>query len=330
MTGAIGDALNPLPSGSSLTVTGGGVLNFAGANTYRGSTIIQEGVLSVADGQALGTSGNAEIQTVDLTGLAVGSEFTLTFKGKTTAPILYTGDGPTDAAAIQTALSALASIGGQANIGGAVAVTPAFVAGTFDVELGGSLTGFDQPMMLAGVVGGFGVATVTEKVAGSGGTEIADGASLQLIGAITVAGEPLLVHGTGGAAPSVPTQWFQVGPEGINNGQTPGNQRTTGRITSTVADPRDPNVIYVGTAGGGAWKTIDGGRTWRPLFDAIPEIQSISVGTGLPFTLSFEGEESAPIDPASPTLAEDIQSALNALATIGGAGAHVDRHRAPG
>ena len=31
VTGAIGDALNPLPSGSSLTVSGGGVLEFAGA-----------------------------------------------------------------------------------------------------------------------------------------------------------------------------------------------------------------------------------------------------------------------------------------------------------
>ena len=78
---------------------------------------------------------------------------------------------------------------------------------------------------------------------------------------------------------NVPVQWFQVGPEGINNGQTPGSQRTTGRITGSVADPRDPNIIYVSTAGGGAWKTIDGGKTWRPLFDAIPEIQTIQVNT---------------------------------------------------
>jgi autotransporter-associated beta strand protein len=323
VTGAIGDALNPLPSGSSLTVSGGGVLEFAGANSYRGSTIIQEGVLTVADGLSLGTSGNAEVQTVTLLGLEPEGEFTLTFNGKTTAPITYSGDGPTDAAAIQAALTLLTSIGGQANIAGSVSVTPAFEADTFDVELGGSLTGFNQAMMTGAVTSGPGAISITEKVAGSGGTEIDDGASLQLVGAITVAGEPLLVHGTGGASPDIPTQWFQVGPEGISNGQTPGAQRTTGRVTGSVADPRDPNIIYISTAGGGAWKTVDGGKTWRPLFDAVPEIQRIEVGTTDPFSLSFGGQSTAPLDGASPTLAADIQAALNGLSTVGGAGAHV-------
>ncbi|MFP5353707.1 MAG: WD40/YVTN/BNR-like repeat-containing protein, partial [Gemmatimonadota bacterium] len=29
----------------------------------------------------------------------------------------------------------------------------------------------------------------------------------------------------------------------------------------------DPNTVYIGTAAGGIWKTINGGTTWAPLFD---------------------------------------------------------------
>ena len=278
LMGGIDDELNPVASGSSLTISGGGVVEMVGANTYRGSTIVNQGVLTIDNSQSLGGSGNAEVQTVAVTGATAGvTSFTLTFKGKTTAPILYTGDGPTDAAAIQAALNALASIGGSANIGG-VATVASPAAGIFDVTLGGSFTGFNQTAMTAALVTGPGAIAISEKVAGSGGTEIANGASLQLSGSISVAGEPLLIHGTGSAVlPQIPNQWFQVGPESIANGQTPGAQNTTGRITGTVVDPRDPNIIYVATAGGGAWKTIDGGKTWRPIFDAIPEIQIINV-----------------------------------------------------
>ncbi len=36
----------------------------------------------------------------------------------------------------------------------------------------------------------------------------------------------------------------------------------TGRITAIVIDHHDRITIYVGTAQGGVWKTIDGGRSW--------------------------------------------------------------------
>ena len=38
-------------------------------------------------------------------------------------------------------------------------------------------------------------------------------------------------------------------------------------MTGVAVDPSDSNVIYISTAGGGAWKTKNGGRTWTPLFD---------------------------------------------------------------
>ncbi len=41
----------------------------------------------------------------------------------------------------------------------------------------------------------------------------------------------------------------------------------SGRITGVAAHPSDPNTIYVATAGGGVWKTMDGGVNWAPLTD---------------------------------------------------------------
>jgi hypothetical protein len=45
-----------------------------------------------------------------------------------------------------------------------------------------------------------------------------------------------------------------------------------GRITSVSGIPGEPNIYYAGTPNGGVWKTIDGGRTWKPIFDRIPTL----------------------------------------------------------
>ena len=39
-----------------------------------------------------------------------------------------------------------------------------------------------------------------------------------------------------------------------------------GRVPVVVGVPGDPNVIYVGAASGGVWKSTDGGDTWRAVF----------------------------------------------------------------
>jgi len=43
-----------------------------------------------------------------------------------------------------------------------------------------------------------------------------------------------------------------------------------GRVTSVCGVPSQPNVYYIGTPGGGVWKTEDGGRVWKPIFDSVP------------------------------------------------------------
>ena len=40
-----------------------------------------------------------------------------------------------------------------------------------------------------------------------------------------------------------------------------------GRVTSVVGIPGNPNIYYVGAAGGGVFKTVDGGLTWNAIFE---------------------------------------------------------------
>jgi len=68
------------------------------------------------------------------------------------------------------------------------------------------------------------------------------------------------------SVPPIPgaSNWVQVGPTAIPYGQSNSAERVlvTGRVTAIVAHPSDSNIIYVGTAQGGIWKTTDGGRNW--------------------------------------------------------------------
>src|SRR5712692_9595589 len=48
----------------------------------------------------------------------------------------------------------------------------------------------------------------------------------------------------------------------------------SGRVSAGAIDP-DPNIYYIGTPGGGVWKTTNAGQTWVPVFD---EAHVASVG----------------------------------------------------
>lgn len=50
---------------------------------------------------------------------------------------------------------------------------------------------------------------------------------------------------------------------------------TSGRIIDLAVDPRDAHVWFVATAGGGVWKTTNGGTTFKPVFDGE---KSFSIG----------------------------------------------------
>ncbi len=44
----------------------------------------------------------------------------------------------------------------------------------------------------------------------------------------------------------------------------------SGRIAAIEASPANPDVVYVGAATGGVWKSVNGGLTWDPVFDDQP------------------------------------------------------------
>lgn len=45
----------------------------------------------------------------------------------------------------------------------------------------------------------------------------------------------------------------------------------SGRITAIEGVPTDPKVLYVGTAGGGVWKSTTAGMTFEPIFEKYPQ-----------------------------------------------------------
>src|SRR5215216_1427408 len=71
---------------------------------------------------------------------------------------------------------------------------------------------------------------------------------------------------------SDPNGWVPIGPACVPNGQL-GRERfgrgpISGRCTAIALDPTQPDqIVYVGTAMGGVWKSTDGGLTWTPKSD---------------------------------------------------------------
>ncbi len=98
--------------------------------------------IDILQGGAVGLTPNGTTQSVTLTDATANTtKFTLTFSGKTTTAIAYTGNTTTDAQAVQNALAALANIGA-----GNVTVTEA-TAGVFTVVFGGTLANSAQPKL---------------------------------------------------------------------------------------------------------------------------------------------------------------------------------------
>ena len=91
-------------------------------------------------------------------------------------------------------------------------------------------------------------------------------------------------------APVIPaslvTPWTPLGPAPIPNGQTTGvSQAVSGRVTVIAVHPTNENIVYVGTAQGGLYRSLNGGATWTPLTD-----NALSLAIG-----------SIAIDPLDPT-----------------------------
>ena len=64
-----------------------------------------------------------------------------------------------------------------------------------------------------------------------------------------------------------------IGPAGMS-----------GRITAVDAVVAHPNIVYVGAATGGLWKSVNGGQTWTAVFDGQPvlSIGAVAINQGNP------------------------------------------------
>jgi hypothetical protein len=61
--------------------------------------------------------------------------------------------------------------------------------------------------------------------------------------------------------PATRSVWFSLGPANFG-----------GRMLAIDFDPANSSVVYAGAAGGGVWRSNDGGLTWFPRSDEIPTL----------------------------------------------------------
>ncbi len=76
----------------------------------------------------------------------------------------------------------------------------------------------------------------------------------------------------GGKRIQITERWRPVGPIGILTGKG----KASGRINTIAISPADPNLMLVGGATGGIWRSVNDGRTFSPVSD---NIVGLSVGS---------------------------------------------------
>jgi photosystem II stability/assembly factor-like uncharacterized protein len=75
------------------------------------------------------------------------------------------------------------------------------------------------------------------------------------------------------SSPTSTVSWVSVNPMGMFYART-NNNYVSGRTNSIAFHPSNPNVMYIGAAQGGVWKTTDGGVTWQALTDNLSTLSS--------------------------------------------------------
>lgn len=72
-------------------------------------------------------------------------------------------------------------------------------------------------------------------------------------------------------------RWRQIGPF------------RAGRVTAVAGIAGNAAIYYMGTPGGGLWKTVDGGTVWTPVSDSVPvsSIGAVSVAPSQPDIVYF-------------------------------------------
>ena len=78
-----------------------------------------------------------------------------------------------------------------------------------------------------------------------------------------------------------PTTWTSIGPQPINVPATGfpfnGSPFNSGRVAALAVHPTNPDIVFLGAAAGGVWRSMDGGTNWTPLTDNQPSLSTGSV-----------------------------------------------------
>ncbi len=101
----------------------------------------------------------------------------------------------------------------------------------------------------------------------------------------------------------VPLSWAQIDTARVHGltARQIGPAGMSGRVVALAVEPGNPDVIYVGAASGGLWRSEDGGVTWTPLFDKQPvaSIGAIAIDPNNPDVIWVGTGEGTPRNSAS-------------------------------
>lgn len=86
--------------------------------------------------------------------------------------------------------------------------------------------------------------------------------------------------------------WQPLGPAPIPVSPT---TSYSGRVSAIAVHPTNPNIVYVGTAQGGLYRTLDGGANWTPMLDGALSlaIGSVAIAPSDPSTVFVGTGEAA-------------------------------------
>lgn len=66
--------------------------------------------------------------------------------------------------------------------------------------------------------------------------------------------------------------WIPLGPDKEVPTYEPRSGHGIGRVNCVAFHPTNPDILWIGTPGGGVWKTENSGNSWTPLSDNLPTL----------------------------------------------------------